>query len=180
MKGLLGQGCHLSMLTVTRVNASSTTIPVRGLEGATHTISDMLVELTASMMMRTGGTSLTTGGSFAPAIAFATPFAAATLPIPLLRQLLRMPLFTQERHETAEAFVEWYEHFANLGGWDDNWRLMYLTSSLWDTAASFYRSCNVDVRSNYQSLVAVTYEATVYSVHLTAVKTQLFHNGKDS
>ena len=52
---------------------------------------------------------------------------------------------------------------------------MHLTSNLRDTASSFYRSCGVEVCSNYQVLVEAL-KRRFTPIHLTAVKTQLFHN----
>ena len=93
----------------------------------------------------------------------------------LMNPLPRIPPFSGEGQEVG--FVECHEHFdnvANLAGWDDHWRLVHLTSSLKDTATSFYRSCSGDVRNDYKSLLAEL-KRRFTPVQLTAVQTQLFH-----
>ena len=104
-----------------------------------------------------------------------SPMMAAALPMSLMTPLPRIPPFSGEGQEVG--FVEWHEHFENvakLAGWDDHWRLVHLTASLKDTAASFYRSCSCDVRNDYQALLTEL-KRRFTPVHLTAVQTQLFH-----
>lgn len=64
---------------------------------------------------------------------------------PLFKQLPRIPPFTREGHKTGETFGMNFENVRKLGGWDDYWHLIHLTSNLRDTTASFFRSCSVDV-----------------------------------
>ena len=74
--------------------------------------------------------------------------------------------------------MEWFEQFENIAtlvGWDAHWRLVHLTSNLRGTAAVFYRSCRVEARSQYDSLVEAL-KRRFMPVRLTAVQTQLFHN----
>ena len=114
------------------------------------------------------------------------PVTTATLPVystaavamPLLGQLPQIPKFSGDLQDGGETFLEWLEQLENIAklvGWDDHWRLVHLTSNLRGTAASFYRSCGVDVRSQYKSLVEAM-KRRFTPVRLTAVQTQLFHN----
>ena len=101
---------------------------------------------------------------------------ATSLPLSLRNPLPRIPPFSGVGQETG--FVEWHKHFqnvVNLAGWDDHWRLVHLTSSLKDTAASFYRSCSCEVRNDYRVLLREL-KRRITPVQLTAVQTQLFHN----
>ena len=85
------------------------------------------------------------------------PHRVAAFPMPFMGQIPHIPRFSGEGQASGESFSEWHEHFNNIAtlvGWDDHWKLVHLTSSLRDTAMAFYRSCGVDVRSNYKSLVA--------------------------
>ena len=113
------------------------------------------------------------------------PLAAVTVPVystpaatmPLLGQLPQIPKFSGDAQDNGETFLDWHEQFDNIAklvGWDDHWKLVHLTSNLRGTAASFYRSCGVDVRSQYKCLVEAM-KRRFTPVHLTAVQTQLFH-----
>ena len=75
-------------------------------------------------------------------------------PFPLTMPLLgHLPRFSGDIQDGGETFVEWFENIAKLVKWDAHWRLVHLTSNLRGTAAAFYRSCKVEVRSQYDSLV---------------------------
>jgi hypothetical protein len=120
----------------------------------------------------TGAVPTAVGGAVPRTI---SPVVATALPMSLMNPLPWIPPFSGEGQEVG--FAEWHEHFenaANLAGWDDHWRLVHLTSSLKDTAASFYRSCGSDVRNNYRPLLMALMRRFT-PVQLTAVQTQLFH-----
>ena len=98
--------------------------------------------------------------------------------MPIMGQIPQIPSFTGDGCATGESFTEWHKHFENvtrLVGWDEHWKLEHLTSNLRDTAMAFYRSCHVDIRSNYDQLVAAM-KRRFTPIRLTAVQAQLFHN----
>ena len=143
--------------------------------------------------MASGNVPAVSEGLATPTISRTDPNAVATtavatvavplwntpsLTMPLLGQVPQIPKFSGDALDSGETFVEWLEQLENitkLVGWDDHWRLVHLTSNLRGTAASFYRSCSVDVRSEYRSLVDALMRRFT-PVRLTAVQTQLFHN----
>ena len=143
--------------------------------------------------MASGNVPAVSEGLATPTISRTDPNAVATtavatvavplwntpsLTMPLLGQLPQIPKFSGDALDSGDTFVEWLEQFENiakLAGWDDHWRLVHLTSNLRGTAASSYRSCSVDVRSEYRSLVDAL-KRRFTPVRLTAVQTQLFHN----
>ena len=115
-------------------------------------------------------------------VAGPTQVPVPIFPMPFMGQIPQIPRFTGEGHASSDSFSEWHEHFENIAklvGWDDHWRLVHLTSNLRDTAASFYRSCGVDVRSNYRSQVAAM-KRRFTPIRLTAIQAQHFHNRQQS
>ena len=95
-----------------------------------------------------------TSGRVGPA---ATPIGTTTVSMPLLGQLQRIPPFTGEGHENGETF--------------ESGMRMFILRPIFETQR--HCSCSVDVRSDYKLLVAAM---KCWSVQLTAVQTQLFHN----
>jgi hypothetical protein len=98
--------------------------------------------------------------------------------LPVMGQIPQIPKFTGEGRAVGESFKEWHEHFENvakLTGWNDQWKLVHLTSNLRDTAMAYYRSCSVEVRGKYSALVS-SLERRFTPIRLTAVQAQLFHN----
>ena len=110
-----------------------------------------------------------------------TPPALMPFPLsqmPIMGQLPTIPKFTGEGRAIGESFKEWHEHFENvakLTGWNDQWKLVHLTSCLQDTAIAFYLSCGADVRNNYTALVTAM-QRRFTPLRLTAVQAQLFRN----
>ena len=81
-------------------------------------------------------------------------------------------------YATGESFTEWNEHFQNVAklvGWNDQWKLVHLKSSLRDTAMAFYRSCSAEVHNDYTTVVAAMGRRFT-PIRLTAVQAHLFHN----
>ena len=142
----------------------STTMPTRGAPATTATST------TAPSTMPVAG-----GWNLPPQ----SPLALLPPePLPVMGQIPPIPKFTGEGCATGESFTEWNEHFENvakLAGWNDQWKLVHLKSSLRDTAMAFYRSCSAEVCNDYTAVVAAM-ERRFTPILLTAVQAQLFHN----
>ena len=121
--------------------------------------------LGAGQATAASGGSVAAGGAGVP--------GTVSLAVPLLGHLPQIPKFSGDIQDGGETFLEWLEQF-KLVGWNDHWKLVHLTSNLRGTAAAFHRSCGVEVRSQYKSLVEAM-KRRFTPVHLTAVQTQLFH-----
>ena len=97
----------------------------------------------------------------------------------LLSQLPQIPRFNgQEEQADGETFLDWLEQFesvAVLGGWNDHYKLVHLTTKLRGAAYSFYRSCSPTQRSSYALLVEEL-KKRFTPVKLAAVQSQLFHD----
>ena len=168
-------------------------VPVTGGAREMHPVERAPVVGPGMVPMASGNVPAVSEGLATPTISRTDPNAVATtavatvavplwntpsLTMPLLGQLPQIPKFSGDALDSGETFVEWLEQFENIAklvGWDDHWRLVHLTSNLRGTAASFYRSCSVDVRSEYRSLVDAL-KRRFTPVRLTAVQIQLFHN----
>ena len=162
----LTSGAHPVLPTSVTTVASSLAGPVEtAAAGAVLSITETPQSPSVSLTAQVAPPAMTRLG--------AMPFA-----MPMLGQLPPIPRFTGDGHESGESFAEWHEHFENVAklvGWDDHWKLVHLTSCLRDTASAFHHSCGVDVRSNYQSLVAAM-KWRFTPVRLTAIQAQIFHN----
>ena len=78
----------------------------------------------------------------------------------------------------GETFQDWLEHLeavSRLARWNDNYKLVYLVTSLRGTAKSFYRSCTATQRSDYGLLIAELTKCFT-PVRLPAVQSQMFHD----
>ena len=82
----------------------------------------------------------------------------------------------EQRHgETFEVWVDQFESVARIAGWNQDVKLVHLTTALRGTAKSFYRSCSQAQRSDYTRLVDAL-KKRFTPVKLTALQTQLFHS----
>ena len=98
----------------------------------------------------------------------------------LAQQLPPLPKYTGEDQSQGETFRDWLEQFelvASLGEWDDKTKLVNLVTRLRGQAYAFYRSCTLQQRANYATLVAeLTQRFT--PVQIRAVQSSLFHDRK--
>ncbi len=73
------------------------------------------------------------------------------------QQLPQVPVFTgEERNLSGESFEGWREQFkmvATLGRWNARTKLVNLVSRLRGQAYSFYRSCTMTQRADYDIMV---------------------------
>ena len=77
----------------------------------------------------------------------------------------------------GETFLEWVEQFelvAGICGWNDQAKLVNLTTRLRGQAYAFYRTCTPKQRSQYQELKAKLAERFT-PVRIQAVHSNLFH-----
>ena len=80
----------------------------------------------------------------------------------------------------GETFLEWIEQFELVAGicsWNDQAKLVNLTTRLRGQAYSFYRTCNPQQRSDYQQLKSKLAERFT-PVRIQAVHSNLFHQRK--
>ena len=98
----------------------------------------------------------------------------------LAQQLPPLPKFTGEDQGQGETFRDWLEQFelvASLGDWDDKTKLVNLVTRLRGQAYAFYRSCTLQQRAKYATLVTeLTKRFT--PVQIQAVQSSLFHERK--
>ena len=77
----------------------------------------------------------------------------------------------------GDTFLEWVEQFeliANMCGWNEQARLVNLTTRLRGQAYAFYRTCTPKERSEYGQLKAKLSERFT-PVRIQAVHSNLFH-----
>ena len=102
-------------------------------------------------------------------------------PYLLGQQLPPMSKFSGEDKEgDGETFLEWIEQFELVAGicsWNDQARLVNLTTRLKGQAYSFYQTCNPQQRSDYQQLKSKLAERFT-PVRIQAVHSDLFHQRK--
>ena len=82
----------------------------------------------------------------------------------------------------GETFLEWVEQFelvAGICGWNDQAKLVNLTTRLRAQAYAFYRTCTPKQRSQYQELKAKLAERFT-PVRIQAVHSNLFHHGENT
>ena len=98
----------------------------------------------------------------------------------LAQQLPPLPKYTGEDQDQGETFRDWLEQFelvASLGDWDGKTKLVNLVTRLRGQAYAFYRSCTLQQRADYATLVAeLTKRFT--PVQIQAVQSSLFHDRK--
>ena len=114
----------------------------------------------------------------APHTVLGLPHVHGAMPYPPSATLLpQIPNFygDQKDGETFQDWVEQFEAVGSLAGWNDHFKLVYLTSALKGAAKSFFRSCLPTQRSKYDEMVAAL-KKRFTQVQLTAVQTQLFHS----
>ena len=123
----------------------------------------------------------------------ATQLSHANPPLPALanlqpatpyllgQQLPPMSKFSGEDMEgDGETFLEWIEQFELVAGicsWNDQAKLVNLTTRLRGQAYSFYRTFNPQQRSDYQQLKSKLAERFT-PVRIQAVHSNLFHQRK--
>ena len=76
----------------------------------------------------------------------------------------------------GETFLEWVEQFelvAGMCGWNDQAKLVNLTTHLHGQAYAFYRTCTPKQRSQYQGLTELAERFT--PVQIQTVHSNLFH-----
>ena len=116
-----------------------------------------------------------------PQLASCIPPAANGLGVfyPVLpSNLPQIPNFYGGEQRDGETFEEWVDQFesvARIAGWNQDVKLVHLTTALRGTAQSFYRSCSQAQRSDYTRLVDAL-KKRFTPVKLTALQTQLFHS----
>ena len=98
----------------------------------------------------------------------------------LAQQLPPLPKYTGEEQSQGETFRDWLEQFelvASLGEWDEKTKLVNLVTRLRGQAYAFYRSCTLQQRACYATLVTeLTKRFT--PVQIQAVQSSLFHDRK--
>ena len=75
----------------------------------------------------------------------------------LAQQLPPLPKYTGKEQSQGETFQDWLEQFelvASLGEWDEKTKLVNLVTRLRGQAYAFYRSCTLQQRACYATLVA--------------------------
>ena len=96
----------------------------------------------------------------------------------LAQQLPPLPKYTGEEQSQGETFRDWLEQFelvASLGEWDEKTKLVNLVTRLRGQAYAFYRSCTLQQRACYATLVTeLTKRFT--PVQIQAVQSSLFHD----
>ena len=99
----------------------------------------------------------------------------------LAQQLPTIPKFTgEERQQGGETIEDWKEQFemvATLGGWDERSKLVNLVTRLRGQAYSFYRSCTMQQRSSYATMMEELVKRFT-PVRLQAVHSSQFHERK--
>ena len=99
----------------------------------------------------------------------------------LAQQLPTIQKFTgEERQQGGETIKDWKEQFemvATLGGWDERSKLVNLVTRLRGQAYSFYRSCTMQQRSSYTTMMEELVKRFT-PVRLQAVQSSQFHERK--
>ena len=99
----------------------------------------------------------------------------------LAQQLPPIPKFAgEERHQGGETIEDWKEQFemvATLGGWDEHAKLVNLITRLRGQAYAFYRSCTLQQRASYPTLMEELVKRFT-PVRLKAVQSSQFHERK--
>lgn len=96
------------------------------------------------------------------------------------QQLPPLAEFSGETLEEGETFQDWLERFqlvASMYNWDKNAKLAHLTTRLKGQAYAFYRSCTLQQRTDYDSMVAAMTKRFT-PVRLKAVESSRFHERK--